>query len=261
MKNSDPVVQSFCHTQLAMELRLKHVEYASKFDEIAQRNSNFVVDMLDLCQNQCEAELLLSNRILPNKSYFDKRLPLPILECALTTKNYKFVAHDYSQETLREKMYQSDNEEDILPYSSTKMSGRILYVIVAMILMPIFVFFHIFYNVSLQFIRQTSNVSDYTSSNTTAGRCSTRTKPPRSRFHIFFTFFSFPLNRCLGWGYSFAVMMILTLLMLFFDDDINIRILILLFSITSIISLLKNIRYLFFIFFSKICINICRLKE
>ena len=239
--NFDPIVQSFCFVQMAMEWSLKNVEYANKFEEIVKRNSKFVVDMLDLCQNQTEAELLLSNTILPAKTYFDKSLPLPILECALTTKNFKFVAHDYSQETLREKMHESDDGVDILPFGSTKISGKILYVLLSLILMPVFIFCHIFYNLSKLFIRNRASASDYTSSLTKTTRCRRR-RPPRSWFHIFFTFFSFPLNRCLGYGYSFAVMMVLTTLMFFMDDDCNVRILMLVFSVMSIVSLIKNCR-------------------
>ena len=66
--------------------------------------------MLDLCRSQEEAELVLSNTIIPDEFQNEGETnPFQLLKIGLTNKNYDFIAHDYTQQALRERMAQSDD--------------------------------------------------------------------------------------------------------------------------------------------------------
>ena len=97
IQKNDPLIKSFHNVKKAKEFKKYHVEYANKFQQIIEDDSEFAVRMLSLCQNQEEAELILTNKILsPKDDFLDGRLPFPILEGALiqnlllmiTLKNY-----------------------------------------------------------------------------------------------------------------------------------------------------------------------------
>ena len=168
-----------------------HVEYANKFRQIIEDNSEFAVRMLSLCQNQEEAELILTNKILsPKDDFLDGRLPFPILEGALINRNTKFVAHDYSQELLREKLVHSDANGDILPWNSTKITGQLLYMLMTFLLLPVFVLIKIVWDVAQFFSNGT-------------GKSEIATK--KHRFRFLYSFFSFPLNRSFGYLYSYIL--------------------------------------------------------
>ena len=138
-----------------------HVEYANKFRQIIEDNSEFAVRMLSLCQNQEEAELILTNKILsPKDDFLDGRLPFPILEGALINRNTKFVAHDYSQELLREKLVHSDANGDILPWNSTKITGQLLYMLMTFLLLPVFVLIKIVWDIAQIFSNETGNAQN-----------------------------------------------------------------------------------------------------
>ena len=87
-----------------------HTEYTEKFDKIIEENNKFAVDMLDLCRSQEEAELVLSNTIIPDDFQFKGETnPFQLLKIGLMNSNYDFIAHDYTQQALRERMAQSDD--------------------------------------------------------------------------------------------------------------------------------------------------------
>ena len=87
-----------------------HTEYTEKFDKIIEENDKFAVTMLDLCRSQEEAELVLSNTIIPDDFQIEGEAnPFQLLKIGLTNKNYDFIAHDYTQQALRERMAQSDD--------------------------------------------------------------------------------------------------------------------------------------------------------
>ena len=67
--------------------------------------------MLDLCRSQEEAELLLANTIIPTDfdHFGGERNPFQLLKIGLMNSNFDFIAHDYTQQALRERMAQSDD--------------------------------------------------------------------------------------------------------------------------------------------------------
>ena len=84
-------------------------EFDNKFKEIINENAAFSVKMLDLCRDQKEADMLLSNTV-PIKAFHEFR-GYPIIDEALDTENIKFVAHDFSQQILRDSLVTSDDGE------------------------------------------------------------------------------------------------------------------------------------------------------
>ena len=183
-----------------MLFKRQHIEYANKFQQIIDKNSEFAVTMLDLCTDQNEAEKILLNKMLPpGDEFLDSRLPFPILEAALINKCKKFVAHDYSQETLREKLVHSDVNDDILPWNSTSQTFQYLYILMSLILMPIFVIFKVLWDIA-QLCRKGSK----NNASQSEGR------KPRLRF--LYSFFSFPLNRSIGYLYSIILQFVFVLL-------------------------------------------------
>ena len=67
--------------------------------------------LLDLCHSQEEAELVLSNTIIPDvfNPSGEERNPFHLLKIGLMNNNFDFIAHDYTQQALRERMAQSDD--------------------------------------------------------------------------------------------------------------------------------------------------------
>ena len=219
---------------------MQHLEYANKFKQIIENNSEFAVRMLDLCRNQNEAELILINKMLPPEvDFINSRLPFPILEGALINRNTKFVAHDYSQETLREKMVHSDVNEDILPWNSTKMTGQYLYMLMALIFMPLFVIFKVVWDLA-QVCRNRSRNH--------LRRSEIKSMQPRKKhLRFLFSFFTFPLNRSLGYLFSFILHFAIVIIWIFGHDTdskaIRIPLCFLwIISLAGIVALLKNVR-------------------
>ena len=196
--------------------------------------------MLSLCQNQEEAELILTNKILsPKDDFLDGRLPFPILEGALINRNTKFVAHDYSQELLREKLVHSDANGDILPWNSTKITGQLLYMLMTFLLLPVFVLIKIVWDVAQSCLNRSGN-SDL---NRTSNRRS-EIAPKKHRFRFLYSFFSFPLNRSFGYLYSYIVHFAIVVSVIDGgnkDGPIK-HSLLWIFSFTSIFALIKNFR-------------------
>ena len=85
-------------------------EFDNKFKDIIVENAEFSVKMLDLCRDQKEADMLLSNTI-PIKEKDHQFRAYPIIDEALDTENIKFVAHDFSQQILRDSLVTSDDQE------------------------------------------------------------------------------------------------------------------------------------------------------
>ena len=90
---------------------INHTEYTEKFEKIIDENNKFSVTMLDLCRSQEEAELVLSNTIIPNdlNPSGEETNPFQLLKIGLMNNNIDFIAHDYTQQALRERMAQSDD--------------------------------------------------------------------------------------------------------------------------------------------------------
>ena len=88
-----------------------HTEYTEKFDKIIDENNKFSVTMLDLCRSQEEAELVLSNTIIPDdlNPSGEEANPFQLLKIGIMNNNIDFIAHDYTQQALRERMAQSDD--------------------------------------------------------------------------------------------------------------------------------------------------------
>ena len=181
----------------------------------------------------------------PEVDFIDSRLPFPILEGALINRNTKFVAHDYSQETLREKLVHSDVNEDILPWNSTKMTGQYIYMLMALIFMPLFVIIKVVWDLA-QVCRNRSRNH--------LRRSEIQSIQRRARFRFWYSFFSFPLNRSLGYLYSFILHFAVVIWWILghdIDDDKSIKIplsLLWILSIAAIIALAQNFRLVKFIF-------------
>ena len=173
----------------------------------------------------------------PGDEFLDSRLPFPILEAALINKCKKFVAHDYSQETLREKLVHSDVNDDILPWNSTSQTFQYLYILMSLILMPIFVICKV-----LQDIAQLCRKGSKNNASQSEGR------KPRLRF--LYSFFSFPLNRSIGYLYSIILQFVFVLLWITGLDVMVWFVWII--SLAGLIALLKKFWLVKLIF----CINI-----
>ena len=96
---------------LCRECIKNHTDYTEKFEKIIKENNQFAVTMLDLCHSQEEAELVLSNTIIPDdlNQSGGERNPFHLLKIGLMNNNFDFIAHDYTQQALRERMAQSDD--------------------------------------------------------------------------------------------------------------------------------------------------------
>ena len=171
--------------------------------------------MLDLCRSQEEAELLLANTIIPTDfdHFGGERNPFQLLKIGLMNNNIDFIAHDYTQQALRERMAQSDDGrvcvmlgivkkilffQVILLWNSTNVVGKVFYVAITCLLMPIYLFMRIFWDMSAPFIYQPESRSaetSFASSFTKSTRFQRPTK--KSVFTLFLTYFTFPINRCI----------------------------------------------------------------
>ena len=69
MQNFDPIAKSFVNARMAHECMKNNFEHGVKFQEAVHLNSEFASEMLDLCNDPLEAEILLTNKMLPDEDF------------------------------------------------------------------------------------------------------------------------------------------------------------------------------------------------
>merc|ERR1719295_814685 len=88
---------------------------------------------MDLCKTSEEAAIILSHDFDPKTN---TNVMYPRLETAIRTNNTEFVAHDFCQQVLREKMMKSDLSGKTIPWNSAGMIDKSIYVTSCILLMP-----------------------------------------------------------------------------------------------------------------------------
>ena len=111
---------------------------------------------------------------------------------AIEAKNHNFVAHDFSQQMLRDMMVTVDSEEQgerqvRLAWSSNKTLGKILYILFAFLFLPLLIIVNFF----MAILPPVS---------------------PKSSFGLLiFKFFSYPLNRFVAFAWTSFIYICLVL--------------------------------------------------
>eukprot|EP00092_Neocalanus_flemingeri_P006843 GFUD01007388.1.p1 GENE.GFUD01007388.1~~GFUD01007388.1.p1 ORF type:complete len:851 (-),score=173.68 GFUD01007388.1:141-2651(-) len=200
--NEDPVTESFHNAFVAKRLARDHVEYANKFKSIVKENRKFAVDMLDLCKTTDEAALFLSTAF-KKETYFTEthieRMAHPRLEVAIVTRNIEFVAHDFCQQILRDKLMQSEETGELLPWNSTTFLDKGVYIISCIFLLPIFIVCKVVIDISMCCRPTSDSVGEDPENN------ENNEGVHRKNASRFFTFFTFPQNRFIAQSISLLV--------------------------------------------------------
>ena len=101
-----PIAASFKNVQDSLSVMQELTEYKTRFKKIIEENSNFSVQLLDMCRSQKEADLVLSETRIDE---LRREGMYPILSVAMDCENIKFVAHDFCQQVLRDTCVTSDD--------------------------------------------------------------------------------------------------------------------------------------------------------
>jgi len=101
---NDPIFRCFEITKVASEWATRVPEYREEYEQVADEASKHAVDLLDLCRDTGEVEVLLEERT-GTLSYFHsiavKKLRYPRLQMAVINNHKSFVGHMYCQQILR----------------------------------------------------------------------------------------------------------------------------------------------------------------
>jgi len=101
---NDPIFRCFEITKVASEWASRVPEYREEYQQVADETSRHAVDLLDLCADTGEVEVLLEERT-GTLSYFHsialKKLRYPRLQMAIINNHKSFVGHMYCQQLLR----------------------------------------------------------------------------------------------------------------------------------------------------------------
>ena len=235
-ENEDPVTESFNNIVVARRLAMNHIEYVNKFNSIVKENKEFSVEMLDLCKTTAEAELFIANDF-KKLQYFTKAqldsVLYPRLEVAIQTRNKQFVAHDFCQQILREKLMLSQETGEVLPWNSSNWIEKFIYVIYCTVMLPVFIVCKFGRDIS-SCLCSSSDMSSRELENMGDDNPSNR----KSSWKVL-TFFSFPLNRYIAQSISSLVFLGLVTAMVL-DENCSFRPYILVFTIAHLFTDMKR---------------------
>eukprot|EP00092_Neocalanus_flemingeri_P103120 GFUD01131922.1.p1 GENE.GFUD01131922.1~~GFUD01131922.1.p1 ORF type:complete len:840 (+),score=155.46 GFUD01131922.1:47-2566(+) len=142
----DPISEAFHNLHIARIQSFRNVEYRNKFKTVKRESKEFIVKMLDRCENCSEARLFLLQDYKIDHYFTDAmidEMPYPRIEVAVADKHEEFVAHDYCQQILREKWLQSDVTGEIMQWHSSKMYEKVFYFIDCVLLYPLHILMYI----------------------------------------------------------------------------------------------------------------------
>ena len=228
----DPVTESFHNVFIAKSQYQDHVEYENKFKLIVKENEQFSVKMLDLCKTTQEAELFLATALRKKQFFAQMHLDImvyPRLEVAIMNRNIDFVAHDFCQQILREKLMQSQETGEVLPWNSSNWIDRGMYILGCGFMLPIFIACKLGRDIYSCFC-SASNTCGSDLENSGDGDPVQRRLPSRV-----VTFFTFPLNRYIAQSISSIVFLCLLTTMVL-DENCTLRPYIIVFTFAHIVT-------------------------
>ena len=142
----DPISEAFHNLHVSRVQSYRNVEYRNKFSIVEKESKEFIVKMMDCCENSEEALLFMLHDYKIDH-YFEESLinqmQYPRLEIAVTDKHEEFVGHDYCQQILTQAWLRSDVTRDIIQWSSSKMTVKMLYCLSCFIMYPVHILTYI----------------------------------------------------------------------------------------------------------------------
>ena len=130
---NEPLLWCLCLAKAAFSCAEKWPEYHQEYKEVATTCSDLAVDLLDVCQDAGEVDLMLQNDA-GSSFFFDKKLyqvqGYVRLQMAIYNNDKAFVSQKYCQQILRGLWYGS------VPWQEKSDIFCLLYVAVQFILMP-----------------------------------------------------------------------------------------------------------------------------
>ena len=136
----DPISEAFHNLHISRVQANRNIEYRTKFSIVKRESKEFIVKLLDCCENSEEARIFLLHDYKINHYFTDaliNDMPYPRLEIAVADKHEEFVGHDYCQQILRQEWLQSDVTGDIIQWHSSKMHEKMFYYVLCVCLYPV----------------------------------------------------------------------------------------------------------------------------
>ena len=142
----DPISEAFHNVHVSRVQARRNVEYRNKFNIVKNKSKEFIVKMLDCCENSEEAQLFLLHDYKIDHYFTDaliNEMPYPRLEIAVADKHEEFVGHDYCQQILTQAWLRSDATGDIIQWQSSNMTVKMLYCLSCFIMYPVHILAYI----------------------------------------------------------------------------------------------------------------------
>ena len=186
---NDPIFRCFSLARVAKDLAGSSAEYREEYTKIAEETQGFAKDLLSMCKNTSEVDLILSETA--GTTHFlrnSDKMKYPRLRLAVEINQKEFVGHMYCQQILTQEWVGTTS------WDNHSVFTKILHVILQIIFTPVFALGNIFKS----FVK---DIDDF------LGLKSVFVE--KMETYEFFNNLESPLHRCISYFASLLVLMFL----------------------------------------------------